>query len=56
MPQTPNRGNNEKPTPPEINSVAFQAAVFTAVTTTLAQIRNGNKRKGNGQGTGSTNQ
>ncbi|KAL7587651.1 hypothetical protein Lser_V15G40250 [Lactuca serriola] len=56
MPQRPNRGNNATPMPPEINSVAFQAAVSVAVTAALAQIRNGNNGEGNGQGTGSTNQ
>ncbi|KAL7596135.1 hypothetical protein Lser_V15G31193 [Lactuca serriola] len=56
MPQRPNRGNNATPTPLEINSVAFQAAVYVAVTAALAQICNGNNEEGNGQGAGSTNQ
>lgn len=56
MPQRPNHGNNATPTPLEINSVAFQAAVSAAVTATLAQICNGNNEEGNGLGTGSTNQ
>ncbi|XP_023753313.1 uncharacterized protein LOC111901659 [Lactuca sativa] len=55
MPQRPNRGNNTTPNPLESNSVAFQEAVSAAVTATLAQIRNGNNREGNRQGTGSTN-
>ena len=42
MPQRPTRGNNQPPPPPEINSVAFQAAVSAAVTAALAQIHNGN--------------
>ncbi|KAL7583922.1 uncharacterized protein LOC111918058 [Lactuca sativa] len=56
MPQRPNRGNDATLTLPEINSVAFQAAVSTAVTAALVQIRNGNNGEGNGQGAGSTNQ
>ncbi|CAH1414553.1 unnamed protein product [Lactuca virosa] len=52
MPQRPTRGNNQPPTPPEINLVAFQAAVSTAVTVALAQIHNGNNGGGNGQGAG----
>ncbi|KAL7616236.1 hypothetical protein Lser_V15G04375 [Lactuca serriola] len=55
MPQRPNRGNNQPPTPPEINSAAFQAAVSIAVTAAMAQIHNGNNGGGNGQGTGSSN-
>ncbi|XP_023732659.1 uncharacterized protein LOC111880458 [Lactuca sativa] len=56
MPQRPNRGNNATLTPPEINSVAFQAAMSVAVTATLVQIRNGNNEEGSGQRAGSTNQ
>ncbi|XP_052627066.1 uncharacterized protein LOC128133604, partial [Lactuca sativa] len=52
MPQRPNRGNNTTPTPPEINSAAFQAAVTAALT----QIHNGNNGGGNGKGTESSNQ
>ena len=47
MPQRPNRGNNATLTPPEINSVAFQAAGSAAVTAALAQIHNGNNGEGN---------
>ena len=54
MPQRPTRGN-PGPTPPEINSAAFQAAVSAAVTTAMAQIHQGNNGGGNGQGTGSSN-
>ena len=54
MSQRPNRGNNATPTPSKINSVTLQAAVSTAVTAILAQIRNGNNGEGNEQGTGRT--
>ncbi|XP_023738933.1 uncharacterized protein LOC111886928 [Lactuca sativa] len=55
MPQIPNCGNNATPTPPEINTVAFQAAVSAVVTAALAQVRNGNNGDDVGQGIRSTN-
>ncbi|XP_052625865.1 uncharacterized protein LOC128132900 [Lactuca sativa] len=54
MPQRPTCGNPE-PTPLEINSATFQAAVSAAVTAALAQIHNGNNSGRNGQGAGSSN-
>ena len=54
MPQRPTRGN-PGPTPPEVNSAAFQAAVSVAVTATMAQIHQGNNGGVNGQGAGSSN-
>ena len=54
MPQRPTRGN-PGPTPPEVNSAAFQAAVYAVVTAAMAQIHQGNNGGVNGQGVGSSN-
>ncbi|CAH1415260.1 unnamed protein product [Lactuca virosa] len=54
MPQRPTRGN-PGPTPPEVDSAAFQAVVSAAVTAAMAQIQQGNNGGVNGQGAGSSN-
>lgn len=54
MPLRPTRGNPE-PTPPEVDTTAFQAAVSAAVTAAMAQLHRGNNGGGNGQGSGSSN-
>ena len=54
MPQRPTRGN-PGPTPPEVNSAAFQAAVSAAVSAATAQIHQGNNGGVNEQGAGSSN-
>ena len=54
MPLRPTRGN-PGPTPPEIDSAAFQAAVSAAVTAAIAQIHQGNNGGVNGQGAKSSN-
>lgn len=54
MPRLATRGNPE-PSPPEVDTTAFQAAVSAAVTTAMAQLHRGNNGGGNGQGSGSSN-
>ena len=54
MPHRPSRGN-PGPTPPEVDSTAFQAAWSAAVTAAMAQLHQGNNGGGNGQGAGSSN-